>query len=76
MKRNARKTRIDPGRVDRCGIGVHSLRKTAITNALENGAPIQKVQQLAGQADIRTTQPYLQTTAKDSEDAARNIQIC
>jgi site-specific recombinase XerD len=43
---------------------VHSLRKTAITNALENGAPIQKVQQLAGHADIRTTQLYYAQTAE------------
>ena len=48
---------------------------TAITNALENGAPIQKVQQLAGHADIRTTQLYFRPSAKDSEDAARHIQI-
>jgi site-specific recombinase XerD len=75
VKRNARKAGIDPDRVGRRGIGVHSLRKTAITNALENGAPIQKVQQLAGHADIRTTQLYFQASAKDSEDAARHIQI-
>src|SRR5207247_2681578 len=57
------------------GVGVHSLRKTALTNALENGAPIQKVQQLAGHADIRTTQLYFRPSAKDSEDAARHIHI-
>ena len=75
VKRNARKAGLDPDRVGRRGIGVHSLRKTAITNALENGAPIQKVQQLAGHADIRTTQLYFQPSAKDSEEAARHIQI-
>ena len=75
VKRNARKAGLDPDRVGRRGIGVHSLRKTAITNALENGAPIQKVQQLAGHADIRTTQLYFHPSAKDSEDAARHIQI-
>lgn len=75
VKRNARKAGLDPDRVGRRGIGVHSLRKTAITNALENGAPIQKVQQLAGHADIRTTQLYFRPSAKDSEDAARHIQI-
>jgi len=75
VKRNARKAGLNPDRIGRRGIGVHSLRKTAITNALENGAPIQKVQQLAGHADIRTTQLYFRPSAKDSEDAARHIQI-
>lgn len=75
VKRHARNAGLDPDRVGRRGIGVHSLRKTAITNALENGAPIQKVQQLAGHADIRTTQLYFQPSARDSEDAARHIQI-
>jgi len=75
VKRNARRAGLEPDRVGRRGIGVHSLRKTAITNALENGAPIQKVQQLAGHADIRTTQLYFRPSAKDSEDAARHIQI-
>lgn len=55
--------------------GVHSLRKTAITNALQNEAPIKKVQQLAGHADIRTTQLYFQPSAKVSDAAARHIQI-
>jgi integrase/recombinase XerD len=75
VKRNARSAGIDPDRVGRRGIGVHCLRKTAITNALENGAPIQKVQQLAGHADIRTTQLYFRPSATDSDDAARHIQI-
>ena len=43
--------RIDSGR----GVGVHSLRKTAITNALDHGAPLIKVKELAGHSDIRTT---------------------
>jgi integrase/recombinase XerD len=75
VKRNARKAGLEPDRIGRRGISVHSLRKTAITNALENGAPIQKVQQLAGHADIRTTQLYYQPSAKDSEEAARHIHI-
>lgn len=75
VKRNARKAGLAPDRVGRRGISVHTLRKTAITNALENGAPIQKVQQLAGHADIRTTQLYYRPSAKDSEEAARHIHI-
>ena len=75
VKRNARRAGLNPDRVGRRGISVHTLRKTAITNALENGAPIQKVQQLAGHADIRTTQLYYRPSAKDSEEAARHIHI-
>ena len=75
VKRNARRAGLEPDRVGRRGIGIHSLRKTALTNALENGAPIQKVQQLAGHADIRTTQLYFRPSGKDSADAARHIHI-
>jgi site-specific recombinase XerD len=75
VKKYANKAGIDPRRLGARGIGVHSLRKSAITNALQNGAPIQKVQQLAGHADIRTTQLYFQASVKDSEDAARHIHI-
>ena len=75
VKKYARQVGIDADRVGRRGIGIHSLRKTAITNALENGAPIEKVQQLAGHSDIRTTQLYYKPSAKDAEDAARHIQI-
>jgi site-specific recombinase XerD len=75
VKKYARNVGIDADRLEGRGVGVHALRKTALTNALENGAPIQKVQQLAGHADIRTTQLYYRPSAKDSEDAARHIQI-
>jgi len=75
VKKYARAVGIDADRVGSRGVGVHALRKTALTNALENGAPIEKVQQLAGHADIRTTQLYYRPSAKDSEDAARHIQI-
>ena len=75
VKKYASQAGIETERLGRRGVGVHSLRKTAITNALENGAPIQKVQQLAGHSDIRTTQLYFQSSPKDAEDAARHIQI-
>lgn len=75
VKKYARQVGIDVDRLGSRGVAVHSLRKTAITNALENGAPIEKVQQLAGHCDIRTTQLYFRPSAKDSEDAARHIQI-
>jgi site-specific recombinase XerD len=75
VKKYARAVGIDADRVGRRGVGVHTLRKTAITNALQNGAPIEKVQQLAGHSDIRTTQLYYKPSSKDAEDAARHIQI-
>lgn len=70
VKKYARKAGIATSRLGARGMGVHSLRKTAITNALQNGAPMEKVQQLAGHCDIRTTQLYFQPSAKDAEDAA------
>lgn len=39
-------------------IGVHSLRATAATNALENNADIAKVQEWLGHANISTTRIY------------------
>jgi integrase len=75
VKQYARAVGIDADRVGRRGVGVHSLRKTAITNSLQNVAPIEKVQQLAGHSDIRTTQLYYKPSAQDAEYAARHIQI-
>jgi integrase len=40
------------------GFCVHSLRATAATNALENGADIARVQQWMGHADVSTTRLY------------------
>ncbi|WP_010487489.1 tyrosine-type recombinase/integrase [Pseudomonas sp. S9] len=40
------------------GLGVHGLRATAATNALENQADIAKVQQWLGHANISTTRLY------------------
>src|SRR5215468_9372175 len=39
-------------------LGVHALRATAATNALEHGADIAKVQEWLGHADISTTRLY------------------
>jgi site-specific recombinase XerD len=75
VKKYARQAGIDVDRLGGRGVGVHSLRKTAITNALEHGAKMEQVQQLAGHADIRTTQLYFQPKERDAEDAARHIQI-
>ena len=66
---------IQVDRKGRRGVGTHSLRKTALTNALQHGAKMEQVQALAGHADIRTTQLYYDKSDTDAEDAARHIQI-
>ncbi len=55
VKKYARETGID-AEVNR--LRVHSLRATAGTNALENGADIAKVQEWFGHANISTTRLY------------------
>jgi site-specific recombinase XerD len=45
-------------RIDVQGFGVHSLRATAATNALEHEADIAKVQEWLGHANIATTRIY------------------
>jgi integrase len=40
------------------GFGVHSLRATAATNALDHEADIAKVQEWLGHANIATTRLY------------------
>ena len=44
--------------IDVDGLGVHGLRATAATNALENDADIAKVQMWLGHANISTTRLY------------------
>ena len=57
------------------GIGIHSLRKTAINDAIRNGATMHEVREFAGHADIRTTEIYFMRKEEDAEVAARRIQI-
>lgn len=57
------------------GIGIHSLRKTAINDAIRNGATMHEVREFAGHADIRTTELYFVRKEEDAEVAARRIQI-
>src|SRR5438132_3961793 len=66
---------IDPNRLGSRGIGVHSLRKTAINDAIRNGATMHEVWEFAGHADIRTTELYFIRKEEDAEVAARRIQI-
>src|SRR5262245_57818662 len=66
---------IDPDRLGGRGIGIHSLRKTAINDAIRNGASMHEVREFAGHADIRTTEVYFVRKEEDAEVAARRIQI-
>jgi integrase len=66
---------IDPTRLGSRGIGIHSLRKTAINDAIRNGATMHEVREFAGHADIRTTEVYFIRKEEDAEVAARKIQI-
>jgi len=75
VKHYCRLARIDPDRLDGRGIGVHSLRKTAITDAIRNGAGMHEVRQFAGHSDIRTTELYYVRREEDAELAARRIHI-
>jgi len=64
--------RKTPWRLGSRGIGIHSLRKTAINDAIRNGATMRE---FAGHADIRTTEVYFIRKEEDAEVAARKIQI-
>ena len=55
--------------------GFHSLRKTAINDAIRNGAQMHEVREFAGHSDIRTTELYFVRKQEDGEVAARRIQI-
>src|SRR5262249_8307875 len=61
---------IVPGRLGGRGIGVHSLRKTAINDAIRNGAGMHEVREFAGHQDIRTTELYFVRKEEDGEMAA------
>jgi site-specific recombinase XerD len=75
IKRYCRAAGINPDRIDGRGIGIHSLRKTAINDAIRNGAQMHEVREFAGHSDIRTTELYFVRKEEDAEMAARRIQI-
>ena len=58
VKKYCRAAGIDPDRLGGRGIGIHSLRKTAINDAIRNGATLHEVREFAGHGDIRTTELY------------------
>jgi integrase len=66
---------IDPSRFGGHGIGIHSLRKTAINDAIRNGATMREVRKFVGHAVIRTTELCSCAREEDAEVAARRIQI-
>ena len=75
VKKYCRAAGIDPDRLGARGIGIHSLRKTAINDAIRNGATMHEVREFAGHADIRTTEVYFVRKEEDAEVAARRIHI-
>ena len=75
VKKYCRAAGIPPERLGGCGIGVHSLRKTALNNAIQNGAQLHEARELAGHADVRTTELYFVRKEQDAERAARRIAI-
>jgi site-specific recombinase XerD len=75
VKKYCRAAGIDPDRLGGRGIGIHSLRKTAINDAIRNGASMHEVREFAGHSDIRTTEVYFVRREEDAEVAARRIQI-
>src|SRR3954471_12835771 len=75
VKKYCQAAGIDPSRLGARGIGIHSLRKTAINDAIRNGASMHEVREFAGHSDIRTTEVYFVRKEEDAEVAARRIQI-
>jgi site-specific recombinase XerD len=75
VKQYCRAAGIDPDRLGQRGIGIHSLRKTAINDAIRNGAAMHEVREFAGHSDIRTTEIYFVRKEEDGEVAARKIGI-
>ena len=66
---------IDSKRLGSRGIGIHSLRKTAINDAIRNGATMHEVREFAGHADIRTTEVYFSRKGVRSQKAVTLVQL-
>ena len=56
------------------GLGVHGLRATAATNALENQADIAKVQQWLGHANISTTRLYDRRQSRPEDSPSYKVR--
>jgi site-specific recombinase XerD len=63
----------DQGRSRVAGIeqGVHILRHTFCSHLAMRGAPARAIQELAGHADLSTTQRYMHLSPAATEDAIR-----
>lgn len=75
VKKYCREAGIPSERLGGRGFGVHSLRKTALNNAIQNGAQLHEARELAAHADVRTTELYFLRKEQDAERAARRIAI-
>ena len=56
------------------GFGVHSLRATAATNALDHEADIAKVQEWLGHANIATTRLYDRRTTRPEDSPTFKVE--
>jgi site-specific recombinase XerD len=56
-------------------VGCHSMRGTAITNLLENGASVEEAQSLANHASIRTTKLYDRRDQSVRRDLVERIRF-
>ncbi len=59
---------------DMPGFCVHSLRATAATNALENGADIAQVQTWLGHANVSTTRLYDKRNSKPEDSPSFRVE--
>jgi hypothetical protein len=66
---------IDPNHLGSRGIGIHSLRKPAINDAIRNGAQMHEVREVAGHSDLQMTELFFMRKGEDAEMATRRIQI-
>jgi hypothetical protein len=75
VKKDRRAAGIDPDRLRGRGISIHALPKTAINDAIRNGASMHEVREFVGRADIRTTEVDFVRREQDAEVEACGIQI-
>ena len=54
--------------------GIHILRHTFCSHLAMRGAPARAIQELAGQADLRTTQRYMHLSPAALESAIRLLE--
>lgn len=60
--------------IDSRGLTVHSLRHTAATLAIRNGATLEQVQSMMGHSNIATTSVYLHDIERFTNPAERYIK--